>query len=160
MDTFSIKPVGVIRSPRKEPIDDYWGDLVSEIHLDRDQFTAEALFGLADFSHAEILFLMHRVTLGEIETKARHPRGRKDWPLVGIFGQRGKGRPNRIGLSRCTIEMVEGTVLTVRALDAIDGTPVLDVKPYMREFDPIGALRQPDWSHELMRDYYKGGRNN
>jgi len=103
---------------------------------------------------------MHKVTPGEIETKARHPRGRKDWPLVGVFAQRGKARPNRIGLSRCTIEKVQGTVLTVGALDAIDGAPVPDIKPYMQEFDPIGALRQPAWSHDLMRDYYKGGRNN
>ena len=160
MDAFTIAPIGVIRSPRTEPIDDFWGDLIAEIHLDRDRFAPEALYGLADFSHAEILFLMHKVAPAEIETKARHPRGRKDWPLVGIFGQRGKARPNRIGLSRCTIVKVEGAVLTVRALDAIDGTPVLDIKPYMQEFDPIGAVRQPQWSHDLMRDYYKGGRNN
>lgn len=160
MTTYPITPVGIVRSPRVEPTDDFWGDLIAEIHLDQNQFTPEALFGLTDFSHAEILFLMHKVPPGEIEKGARNPRGRKDWPLVGIFGQRGKGRPNRIGLSRCTIQKVEGTVLTVRALDAIDGTPVLDIKPYMKEFEPIGALRQPEWSHELMRDYYKGGRSN
>lgn len=80
-------------------------------------------------------------SLGRNRKRARHPRGRNKWPFVGIFGQRGKGRPNRIGLSRCTIVKVEGTVLTVRALDAIDGTPVLDIKPYMREFDPIGTVR-------------------
>lgn len=160
MTTSSIIPVGTVKSPRTEPIDDFWGDLIAEIHLDKEQFTPEALYGLADFSHAEILFLMHKVAPGEIEKGARHPRGRKDWPLVGIFGQRGKGRPNRIGLSRCTIVKVEGTVLTVRALDAIDGTPVLDIKPYMSEFEPIGPIRQPDWSHELMRDYYRGGRSN
>ncbi len=158
MTIYPITPVGVVKSQRIEPTDDFWGDLISEIHLDKDQFTQEALFGLADFSHAEILFLMHKVPSSEIEKGARHPRGRKDWPLVGIFGQRGKGRPNRIGLSRCTIQKIEGTVLTVRALDAIDGTPVLDIKPYMREFDPIGTVRQPAWSNELMRDYYKGGR--
>src|SRR5262245_5184090 len=108
METFTVTPIGVVKSPRKEPIDDFWGDLISEIHLDRDRFSPEALAGLADFSHAEILFLMHKVPPGEVETKARHPRGRADWPLVGIFGQRGKARPNRIGLSRCAIEKVEG----------------------------------------------------
>jgi len=160
MISLAVAPIGTIKSPRKEATDDFWGDLISEIHLDKDQFTPEALFGLAEFSHAEILFLMHRVPPGEIETSARHPRGRKDWPLVGIFAQRGKARPNRIGLSRCSIERVEGTVLIVRALDAIDGTPVLDIKPYMHEFEPMGPVRQPQWSHELMRDYYKGGRSN
>lgn len=158
MTTFPVTPIGIVKANRVESTDDFWGDHISEIHLDKDRFTPEALFGLADFSHAEILFLMHKVPADEVESGARHPRGRKDWPLVGIFGQRGKGRPNRIGLSRCTIQKVEGTVLTVRALDAIDGTPVLDIKPYMREFDPIGPTRQPEWSHELMRDYYKGGQ--
>ncbi|MDZ4739188.1 MAG: SAM-dependent methyltransferase [Alphaproteobacteria bacterium] len=155
MNSFPVTPVGIVRSPRLEPVDDFWGDLISEIHLDNDLFTPEALFSLGEFSHAEILFLMHRVAPGEIEKGARHPRGREDWPRVGIFGQRGKARPNRIGLSRCSIIKVEDMVLTVRALDAIDGTPVLDIKPYMREFDPIGSIRQPAWSHELMRDYYK-----
>ena len=100
---------------------------------------------------------MNQVDPAKIESGARHPRERKDWPLVGIFAQRGKNRPNRIGLSRCRVESVAGTILKVRALDAVDGTPVLDIKPFMSEFAPIGALRQPAWSSELMRDYYKAG---
>ncbi len=160
MTSFSVTPVGIVKCPRRELTDDFWGGLVSEIHLLQDQFTPEALFGLGEFTHAEILFLMHKVPADEIEKGARHPRGRKDWPLVGIFAQRGKGRPNRIGLSRCNIIKVQGTVLTVQALDAIDGTPILDIKPYMHEFEPIGTVNQPPWSHELMRDYYKAGRLN
>ena len=135
MTIYPITPVGVVKSQRIEPTDDFWGDLISEIHLDKDQFTQEALFGLADFSHAEILFLMHKVPSSEIEKGARHPRGRKDWPLVGIFGPRRKGRPNRIGLSRCTIQKIEGTVLTVRALDAIDGP----------RHQALHARIRPDW---------------
>ncbi len=158
MNSYAVTPVGIVRSPRLEPVDDFWGDLVCEIHLDKEHVTPEALFGLGEFSHAEILFLMHRVAPGEIEKGARHPRGRQDWPRVGIFGQRGKARPNRIGLSRGSIIKVDDMVMTVRALDAIDGTPVLDIKPYMREFEPIGTIRQPTWPHELMRDYYKGGQ--
>ncbi len=160
MTSFTVTAVGVVRSPRLDPTDDFWGDIISEIHLQQDRFSAESLYGLSEFSHAEILFLMHKVQDMEIETGARHPRGQTDWPLVGIFGQRGKGRPNRIGLSRCSIVKVQGTVLVVRALVAIDGTPILDIKPYMREFEPIGAIGQPQWSHTLMRDYYKGGRSN
>ena len=90
----------------------------------------------------------------KIETGARHPRNREDWPLVGIFAQRGKNRPNRIGLTTCTILKVEGTRLHVRGLDAIDGTPVLDIKPVMREFLPRGEVRQPDWATELMAEYW------
>ena len=104
---------------------------------------------------AQMLFFMHQVNPAKIETGARHPRERADWPLVGIFSQRGKARPNRIGLTRAAIVKVDGRVLTVRGLDAIDGTPVLDVKPWMDEFAPIGATRQPEWASELMRDYFK-----
>ena len=154
-DAFTLQAVGVVRNPRKEPIDDFWGDVISEIHLDPTRFGPQALFGLGDFSHVEIIFLMDRVDPAKVETGARHPREREDWPLVGIFAQRGKNRPNRIGISYAAVVGIAGTVLRVRALDAIDGTPVLDIKPHMAEFAPQGGVKQPDWSRELMRDYYK-----
>jgi tRNA (adenine37-N6)-methyltransferase len=144
----------VVRSPRKELTDDFWGKVDAEIVL-AGRLPQEAFAGLGDFSHVEVIFLMDRVDAAKIETGARHPRERADWPLVGIFAQRGKARPNRIGLTRGTIQKVEGRVLTVRGLDAIDGTPVLDIKPWMAEFAPIGATRQPAWATELMADYYK-----
>lgn len=149
-----VAPIGKVRSPRKDLSDDFWGAVEAEIVLDAT-LPAEALFGLADFSHVEVLFLMHQVDPAKVETGARHPRERKDWPLVGIFAQRGKARPNRIGLTRATIVAVDGKTLRVRGLDAIDGTPVLDIKPWMDEFAPIGATRQPAWATELMRDYFK-----
>lgn len=149
-----VSAIGFVRSPRKDLSDDFWGAVEAKIVLD-EAFGPEALFGLNDFSHVEILFLMHQVDPAKVETGARHPRERADWPLVGIFGQRGKARPNRIGLTRATIVAVEGRVLRVRGLDAIDGTPVLDIKPWMDEFAPIGATRQPAWASELMRDYFK-----
>jgi tRNA-Thr(GGU) m(6)t(6)A37 methyltransferase TsaA len=153
----TLQPIGTVHSPRVALTDDFWGDVVAEIRLDAGRFGPEALFGLGDFSHAEILFLMDQVPPEKVEYGARHPRERQDWPLVGIFAQRGKNRPNRIGLSRCRIEGVEGRTLRVRALDAVDGTPVLDIKPFMAEFAPIGPHKQPAWSTELMRDYYKPG---
>lgn len=152
--TFEVEPIAVVRSPRKDLSDDFWGKVDAEIVLD-EQYAADAFAGLSDFSHVEVLFLMDRVDPAKIESKARHPRERTDWPLVGIFAQRGKARPNRIGLTRATIISVEGRVLTVRGLDAIEGTPVLDIKPWMAEFAPIGATRQPAWATELMQDYYK-----
>jgi tRNA (Thr-GGU) A37 N-methylase len=127
--SFEVAPIATVRSPREDLSDDFWGAVEAEIVLD--------------------------VNASKIETGARHPRERADWPLVGIFGQRGKARPNRIRLTRATIVKVDGRVLTVRGLDAIDGTPVLDVKPWMDEFAPIGATRQPAWATELMRDYFK-----
>lgn len=151
---FEVEPIGWVRSPRKDLSDDFWGAVEAEIEL-ADGLGEEAFFGLGDFSHVEVMFLMNRVDPAKVETGARHPRERKDWPLVGIFAQRGKARPNRIGLTRATIVSVTGRVLRVCGLDAIDGTPVLDMKPWMDEFAPIGATKQPAWSSELMRDYFK-----
>ena len=147
------RPVAVVVGGRAETLDDNWGNLTAIIRLD-DAFTPDSLAGLEDFSHVEVVFSFDRVPEDEIETGARHARGRDDWPLVGIFAQRGKNRPNRLGVSRAQILRVEGRDLHVRGLDAIDGTPVLDIKPVMREFEPRGAVRQPDWATELMRDYY------
>ncbi|MDQ1812153.1 TrmO family methyltransferase [Massilia sp. CCM 9210] len=98
---------------------------------------------------------LHRVPLEEIERGARHPRGRADWPNVGILAQRAKARPNLIGLARCQLLSVDGRTLRVRGLDAVDGSPVPDIKPYLAEFGPIGEVRQPVWSHEVMKDYYR-----
>ena len=83
-----------------------------------------------------------------IVTGARHPRGNTSWPRVGIFAQRGKARPNRLGATIVQIEGREGRTLRVRGLDAVDGTPVVDIKPVFTEFMPRGPVRQPAWSHE------------
>lgn len=149
----SLEPVGWVRGGRADPADDHWGQERATIELDA-RFPESALFGLDTFSHAEIVFFFDRVSEDRIETGARHPRGNPDWPLVGIFSQRGKNRPNRIGLGICSILGVSGRSLHVGGLDAIDGTPVLDIKPVMREFLPIGEVRQPDWAGELMKDYW------
>ena len=98
--------------------------------------------------------MFDRVDHGSFELGARRPRNNPDWPEVGVFAQRNKRRPNRIGTSTCELIAVDRTQLTVRGLDAIDGTPVLDIKPYMTEFAPRGAVRQPRWSHELMSGYW------
>ncbi len=148
-----MQPIGVVRAERDEAIDDDWGDAVSTIEL-ADGFEPDALSGLDAFSHAEVLFLFDRVPEEDVERGSRHPRGNEAWPKVGIFAQRAKDRPNRIGSTIVEVVSVEGKVLTVRGLDAIDGTPVLDIKPVMREFLPRSEVRQPDWATELMRDYW------
>ena len=152
--SFEIVPVGYVRGGRDQPIDDDWGTSRAVIALDPARFTPDALASLADFSHLEVIFLFDRVTPEEIEYGARHPRGRKDWPFVGIFAQRGKNRPNRLGLCTCKIVEVAGLEVTVEGLDAIDGTPVIDMKPAMNEFLPREPLRQPAWAGELMKDYW------
>jgi len=110
--------------------------------------------GLQEFSHIEIVFVFDQVEPADIERGARHPRGNLSWPAVGIFAQRAKMRPNRIGVTVCRLLEVDGLVLRVAGLDAIDGTPVLDIKPYMSEFGARGEVRQPPWSHELMAGYW------
>ena len=154
MNAIELYPVGHVRGGRADAVDDDWGASEAVIELDDAFFDASALAGLDDFSHAEIIFQFDRVPVEKIERGARHPRNRQDWPLVGIFAQRGKNRPNRLGLTTCEIVRVEGTRLFVRGLDAIDGTPVLDIKPLMREFLPRGDTRQPAWVGELMADYW------
>ncbi|WP_369025725.1 SAM-dependent methyltransferase [Qipengyuania sp. RANM35] len=151
---YIVKPIGHVRGGRSMAVDDDWAKERATIELDDTQFGPEALAGLDDFSHAEIIFLFDQVAPEKIEKGARHPRNRSDWPLVGIFAQRGKNRPNRIGLTTCQIIAIHGTRLEVAGLDAIDGTPVLDIKPAMREFQPRGEHRQPDWASELMQDYW------
>ncbi|TKJ19040.1 SAM-dependent methyltransferase [Blastococcus sp. CCUG 61487] len=149
-----VTPIGWVTAARTEPLDDDWGSVTSTITLDADRFGPEALLGLEEFSHVEVVYVFDRVDAATVQTGARHPRGNPAWPRVGIFAQRGKARPNRIGVTVCRLLAVDGLTFTVQALDAIDGTPVLDVKPYLAEFGPRGEVRQPAWSHELMSGYW------
>jgi tRNA (adenine37-N6)-methyltransferase len=149
-----LDPIGVVRGGRNEPVDDDWAGVEAIVSLDSERFPPDAVAGLDGFSHVEVVFLFHLVGPRDVHLGARHPRGRADWPAVGIFAQRAKARPNRIGVTTCELLGVDGLDLRVRGLDAIDGTPVLDVKPYMAEFGPRGETRQPPWSHELMAHYW------
>ncbi|MDP6832415.1 MAG: SAM-dependent methyltransferase [Alphaproteobacteria bacterium] len=152
--SIALTPIGYVRGGRVEARDDDWDREQAVIELDSGQFRADALAGLEDFSHVEVLFHFHQVAEEKIVSSARHPRGRADWPKVGIFAQRGKGRPNRLGVSVCKVIAVDGLCLTVQGLDAIDGTPVLDLKPYLSGFAPRGEIREPAWATEIMADYW------
>jgi tRNA-Thr(GGU) m(6)t(6)A37 methyltransferase TsaA len=152
--SYVIEAVGYVRGGRTDPIDDDWGASRSIIELDAGQFGADAMAGLEAFSHVEVIFVFDKVSPEKIEKGARHPRGRTEWPLTGIFAQRGKNRPNRLGVTICKVLSVAGTSLHVEGLDAISGTPVIDIKPVMREFLPRGDVRQPAWVAELMSDYW------
>ena len=151
--TYTVDPVAFVSARRTSAEDDFWGGELSEIRL-ADRIDPSALRGLESFSHAEILFVFHGVDEARIVSGARHPRNNPAWPEVGIFAQRAKGRPNRIGSTICRIVGVEGATLTVAELDAIDGTPVLDIKPVLKEFLPRSAVTQPAWATELMLDYW------
>jgi tRNA-Thr(GGU) m(6)t(6)A37 methyltransferase TsaA len=151
---FVVAPVAFVSSSRQRAADDYWGDEQARITL-ADAVPTEALTGLAAFSHVEIIFCFHRVEESGIVTGVRHPRNNSAWPAVGIFAQRGKNRPNRLGTTLCRLVAVQDRSLLVTGLDAIDGTPVLDIKPVMAEFLPREPISQPQWSRELMTHYWQ-----
>lgn len=155
MKQIQMTPIGKVTSTRKQVADDNWDQEKSWIELDPSQFSSEALAGLSDFSHVEIFFYMDQVDPATTEKGARRPRNNPKWPNVGIFAQRGKNRPNQIGATVCRIGKVEGLALHVEGLDAVDGTPVLDIKPWVLEFAPRGTLFQPLWITELMKGYWK-----
>ena len=150
---FEMTPVATVRGGRAEAIDDDWGGVEATIVLD-DRLPSDALDGLEEFSHLDVVFVFDQVDPSGVTVGARHPRGNPDWPAVGIFAQRARARPNRIGVTTCELVRVEGRAVTVRGLDAIDGTPVLDLKPYLPEFGPRGAVRTASWATELMAGYW------
>jgi tRNA-Thr(GGU) m(6)t(6)A37 methyltransferase TsaA len=124
-------------------------NLVSMIELRKD--LAQALDGLAEFSHIFVLFYLDQVTGKQNLPMKVHPRGRSDLPLVGIYATRTPLRPNPIGLTIVELLRIEGTTLTVRGLDAYDGTPILDVKPY-DNWDGKTSIRVPEWRRKLEQE--------
>lgn len=153
---FSVRPIGIVHATRLVAEDDDWGGTTAVIEL-AEWLPEAALAGLDAFSHAEVIFVFDQVDPAAVTTGVRHPRNNRAWPAVGIFAQRGKNRPNRLGLTTVRVLGVRGRELHVAELDAIDGTPVLDIKPVMAEFLPRTPVRQPDWSRELMRHYWRAG---
>jgi tRNA-Thr(GGU) m(6)t(6)A37 methyltransferase TsaA len=149
-----LHPIGFVRSPHREVSDDFWGGVVSEIEL-APEFPAESLDGLDEYSHVEIIFHLDRIDPAEVTTSTRRARNNPAWPQVGIFALRAKSRPNRIGATIVRVLGRDGRKLRVSGLDAIDGTPVLDIKPVLTEFLPREPVRQPVWTHDLMRDYWR-----
>lgn len=149
----TLTPIAIVKNDRRSVEDDNWGGIVSTIEL-LDPLGEEALLHIEDFSHAEVIFYFHHVADDKIELGARHPRNNPAWPKVGILAQRGKNRPNRLGLTIVKILKRTGALLHVQGLDAVDGTPVLDIKPVMKEFLPRDEVRQPAWATELMRNYW------
>jgi tRNA-Thr(GGU) m(6)t(6)A37 methyltransferase TsaA len=149
-----LRPVAHVRCERGAAVDDFWGGEQARVEL-AAHVDASALDGIDAFSHVEIVYHFHGVDPRRIEARARHPRDNASWPKVGIFAQRAKNRPNRLGTCIARLLRRDPRALVVAELDAIDGTPVVDIKPVMREFLPRESVRQPDWARELMRDYWK-----
>ena len=133
-------------------LDDDWGPIVSEIIL-ADELPDNAFQHILDFSQLEIIYYFDKVKEDK-KLYVRRPRGNPDYPEMGIFAQRNKDRPNKIGLSTVELKWHKGRSIGVSMLDAINGTPVLDIKPVYREFRPAADIRQPAWVADLMKKYF------
>jgi len=140
-----LKPIGFVRT---EAVGDEVKDKSRISHVFIRSELAEALEGIDGFSHLFVLFWLHGISEKQQKTLRVHPRGRRDLPLLGIFATRTMLRPNPIGLTLVELVKAEGNVLTVRGLDAFDGTPVLDVKPF-DAWDTAKDARVPAWWTKL-----------
>jgi len=149
---FLLKPIGVVESPVKEPVDENWGTVTSRISLKPEY--SPGLLGLGDFSHVIVVTYLHKASFDPARHLQRRPRGLEQMPKVGIFSQRAKDRPNPLGITAVELLDVGENHITVRGLDAIDGTPVIDIKPYFPQYDRVDSPVVPAWVEELMKNYF------
>jgi tRNA (Thr-GGU) A37 N-methylase len=154
-EVIEVEPVATVISRRTEPTDDYWGEVQSIIRIDPSRFPVESVQGLDEFSHLVVLFRFHLIDPSEVHLGARSPRNNPQWPATGTFVHRNMKRPNRLGISFPRLLKVDGLDLHVEDLDAVNGTPVIDICPWFEEFGPRGEVHQPSWPTEMLRDYWK-----
>lgn len=150
--SYSVEPIGHVESPVAEMVDEKWGDVVSRIVL-LPAFRS-GIRGIEEFSHVLVVTLLHRAAFDSSRHLVRRPRGLPTMPEVGIFSQRAKDRPNPLGITGVRLIACADDGITVRGLDAIDGTPVLDIKPYVPHFDRVDAAQVPAWVDQLMKGYF------
>ena len=150
-----MEPIGFVKTKAvgKEVRD---RSLISQIVF-REEL-AEALEGIQDFSHLFVLFWLHKMSDEDKRIMKVRPRGRRDMPLLGVFATRTPHRPNPIGLTRVKLLGVEGNVVTVQGLDAFDGTPVLDIKPF-DSWDTTEDFKVPEWWMKLEKERQKKPEN-
>ena len=148
-----FQPIGFVRSERTEMSAGNWAGVESRIELDPPY--AQGLAGLSAFSHVVVVFHLDRIPPFDPQKQlARNPRGMENLDPVGVFAQRTKFRPNPIGVTAVELVAVDGKGITVRGLDALDGTPVLDIKPYIPAFERKDNVRLPDWVGKMMDGYF------
>lgn len=142
MSNIIVKPIAFVRNEFKEAKGKIPRETISKIEL-IDSVSEASFKGIDNFSHLEIIFYFHKAS--KVVTVTAHPRNNKNIPKVGIYSHRRKDRPNHIGLTLVKLIKKEGNTLTVSGLDALDGTPVLDIKPVVERFLPQEKIKQPDW---------------
>jgi len=150
--TFTLQSIGTVRSPQNQMSQGGWARIESVIEL--DPAYVPGLKRLEDFSHVIVTFVLDRATFDPAQHLHRRPRGQADAPELGVFAQRTKYRPNPIGITAVELLGIEGGRVRVRGLDALDGTPVLDLKPYIPMFDRVESPRVPAWVDLVMDGYF------
>lgn len=152
MKEIKMKAIGEVSSPVIDRMDENWGKVTSKIILSEEY--KGSLLGIDEFSHALVVTYLHQATYDKTKHLQRRPRNMDSMPLLGIFSQRGKNRPNPIGITAVQIVSAGDNYLEIKGLDAINGTPVLDIKPYFPQFDKVDKSDTPDWVDRLMVDYF------
>jgi len=142
LPSMTLKAIGIVRSETKQPTKRDCEKVISDIVVNYD--LTEALDGLEESSHIVVLYWMHRALSGEVPLKI-HPRGKQELPLLKLFATRTPSRPNRIGTATVRLLQRQGNILKVEGLDAIDGTPVIDIKPYIPGYDSVANTKMPPW---------------
>lgn len=143
----TLRPIGVVSNGKTEPPKDGWDDVVSRVVIRPE--LEDALLGLDGWSHVIVLFWPHLVPDDMRGSKHQlHPRDDPENPLQGVLATRAQIRFNPILSTAVRLLEVKGNVLKVRGLDALDGTPVLDVKPYIPRFDSVPDATMPEWVTE------------
>jgi len=142
----SLEPIAWVRNNVKDPGKHEWAEVESELVF-KPGFD-DALDGLDDFSHITVLFWMHRSPAWDISASKIHPQRRPELPLVGVLATHSPHRPNPLGMTIVKLRERRGNVLKVTGLDAIDGTPVVDIKPFFPG-DEATEARVPDWVFKL-----------
>ena len=135
-----LKAIGIVRNGIKQRPKQGWEKVVSDIVVNSS--LAEALDGLEEFSYIIVLYWMHRAASGKVPLKI-HPMGKQELPLVGLFATRSPHRPNPIGKATVRLLQRQGNILKVEGLDAFDGTPVIDIKPYLPGYDSAANATVP-----------------
>lgn len=148
----NMRVIASVSNDRHDLKDDDWGEVISRITLN-DDLSSGLYKGLETFSHVEIMFIFDQLDPNRELPETRHPRNNPKWPRIGVLAQRSVHHPNPIGLCSAEIVGVDGKTLIVKGLDAVNGTPVMDIKPVFREFLPRDT-KQPRWVSELLKDYW------
>ncbi|MEV7707015.1 SAM-dependent methyltransferase [Streptomyces sp. NPDC088922] len=153
MATYEVESIATVVGGHTCVQDDYQGGIESVIRLN-DAYPLETLQGIEDFSHLTVTWRFHMAQPEDVQLHARSPRGNPRWPATGTFVHRNHRRPNQLATSYPRLLKVEGRNLLVTDLDAVDGTPIIDLAPYFKEMGPRSEVRQPTWPGEMLSTYW------